>query len=234
MCAGTVVEPAVAASAASVSVTSRSRSVAFSDSRVLSARTSTLPRIGMVLRRSTTRWTWPSDFRSCARSTVTFIAIPARSEDGKAGRPRRRAAASEPKGPIKAEFDQALWGDPKVARMARKRKRGLTRSPRFAGWKREGEGRPRACCRPRLATKRRERAVRRSLALQLPLEGFHLLGECDILGHQGLDLAHGVQDRGVVASAEPAADFRQRAQGQGFGQIHRHLARANDIGGAAR
>jgi hypothetical protein len=30
----------------------------------------------MVLRRSTTRWTWLSDFSSCARSTVTFIAIP--------------------------------------------------------------------------------------------------------------------------------------------------------------
>ncbi len=43
--------------AASVSVTSRSRSVAFSDSLAFSARTSTLPRIGMVLRRSTTRWT---------------------------------------------------------------------------------------------------------------------------------------------------------------------------------
>jgi hypothetical protein len=27
----------------------------------------------MVLRRSTTRWTWPSDFNSAARSTVTFI-----------------------------------------------------------------------------------------------------------------------------------------------------------------
>src|SRR6266851_2713991 len=62
MCAGTVVEPPVALSAASVSVTSRSRSVAFSDSFAFSARISTLPRIGMVLRRATTRWTWPSDF----------------------------------------------------------------------------------------------------------------------------------------------------------------------------
>src|SRR5436190_7112997 len=77
MCAGTVVEPPVPVSAASVSVTSRSRSVAFSDSLEFSARISTLPRIGMVLRRSTTRCTWPSDFSSCARSTVTFIAIPA-------------------------------------------------------------------------------------------------------------------------------------------------------------
>src|ERR1700734_1106637 len=76
MGAGAVVEPPVPVSAASVSVTSRSRSVAFSDSRAFSARISTLPRIGMVLRRSTTRWTCPSDFRSCARSTVTFIAYP--------------------------------------------------------------------------------------------------------------------------------------------------------------
>src|ERR1700738_655950 len=101
-------------------------------------------------------------------------------------------------------------------------------SPRWRGWRasaREAsrvphvlpagnardQGRPRACCRPPLAAKGRERAVKRSLALQLSLEGFHLLGECDILGHQGLDLAHGVQDRGVVASAGPAANFPQRA-----------------------
>src|SRR3954453_19380422 len=99
MCAGTVVEPPVPVSAASVSVTSRSRSVAFSDSFAFSARISTLPRIGMVLRRSTTRCTWPSDFSSCARSTVTFIAKPARSQDGKAGRPKRHAAAFETRKP---------------------------------------------------------------------------------------------------------------------------------------
>src|SRR5919112_1701915 len=80
MCAGTVVDPPVPVSAARVSVTSRSRSVAFNDSLAFSARISTLPRIGIVLRRSTTRWTWPSDFRSCARSTVTFIALLARSQ----------------------------------------------------------------------------------------------------------------------------------------------------------
>src|ERR1700704_1082245 len=93
MWAGTVVDPPVATSAASVSVTSRSRSVAFSDSRAFSARTRTLPRIGMVLRRSTTRWTWLSDFSSCARSTVTFIAKSARSKstscDGNAGQPEQ-------------------------------------------------------------------------------------------------------------------------------------------------
>src|SRR5947209_3413074 len=99
MCAGTVVEPEVAVSAPSVSVTSRSRSVAFSDSFAFSARISTLPRIGMVLRRSTTRCTWPSDFSSCARSTVTFIAKPARSQDGKAGRPKGAPRQLKPEKP---------------------------------------------------------------------------------------------------------------------------------------
>ena len=61
----------------SQSVTSRSRSVAFRLSLPLSALTSTLARIGMVLRRSTTRWTWPSDLKSSARSTVTFMGRPA-------------------------------------------------------------------------------------------------------------------------------------------------------------
>src|ERR1700679_379880 len=101
MWAGAVVEPPVPVSAASVSVTSRSRSVAFSDSRAFSARISTLPRIGMVLRRSTTRWTCPSDFRSCARSTVTFIAYPpsrrwkSRAAEGRAAAFGTRKARSK-------------------------------------------------------------------------------------------------------------------------------------------
>src|ERR1019366_5168373 len=74
MCAGTVVEPAGATSAAIDSMTSRSRSVAFRLNADFSARTRTLARIGMVLRRSTTRWTWPSDFSNAARSMVTFMA----------------------------------------------------------------------------------------------------------------------------------------------------------------
>src|SRR5882757_7198580 len=74
MCAGTVVEPLGPTSAAIASVTSRSRSVALQPSFELSALISTLARIGMVLRRSTTRWTWPSDFSSAARSMVTFMA----------------------------------------------------------------------------------------------------------------------------------------------------------------
>src|SRR5579859_3299371 len=74
MWAGTVVDPPGPTSEAIVSVTSISRSVAFRLSLERSARNSTLARIGMVLRRSTTRWTWPSDLRSSERSTVTFIA----------------------------------------------------------------------------------------------------------------------------------------------------------------
>ena len=52
---GKVVAPGCPTSAGRVSVTSRSRSVAFSFKAPASARTSTLDRIGMVVRRSTTR-----------------------------------------------------------------------------------------------------------------------------------------------------------------------------------
>src|SRR4051812_5081311 len=111
MCAGTVVDPAVAVSAANVSVTSRSRSVAFSDNLAFSARISTLPRIGMVLRRSTTRWTWPSDFRSCARSTVTFIAIPARYLRWKSRAAlKARRGIGDPENPIDVGPDHASGG----------------------------------------------------------------------------------------------------------------------------
>src|SRR5436189_5041182 len=73
MCAGTVVAPPGPTSAAIVSVTSTSRSVALKVSLDFSALMRTLARMGMVLRRSTTRCTWPSDLNSAARSTVTFI-----------------------------------------------------------------------------------------------------------------------------------------------------------------
>src|SRR5215213_553198 len=50
----------------------------------------------MVLRRSTTRWTRPSDFNNAARSTVTFISQPVplggnqpRTRDGGGQRPQR-------------------------------------------------------------------------------------------------------------------------------------------------
>src|SRR5712692_4382831 len=89
MCAGTVVEPPGPTSAAIVSVISRSRSVALKLSLERSALISTLARIGIVFRRSTTRWTWPSDFRSCARSTVTFMLKLARSRGDGLGDSKR-------------------------------------------------------------------------------------------------------------------------------------------------
>src|SRR5712691_6790744 len=89
MCAGTVVEPLGPTSAAIVSVISRSRSVALKASVERSALISTLARIGIVFRRSTTRWTWPSDFRSCARSTVTFMLKLARSRGDGLGDSKR-------------------------------------------------------------------------------------------------------------------------------------------------
>src|SRR5215468_687728 len=91
MCAGTVVEPVGPTSAEIDSVTSTSRSVALKVSFDFSALINTLARIGMVLRRSTTRWTWPSDFNSAARSTVTFIFQSARSR-GQAPKGVRKVA----------------------------------------------------------------------------------------------------------------------------------------------
>src|SRR5271169_2568001 len=92
MWAGTVVEPPGPTSAAMVSVTSTSRSVALRLSFERSARSSTLARIGMVLRRSTTRWTWPSDFNNSERSTVTFI--------GKSVQRRTRTLADDKGGAV--------------------------------------------------------------------------------------------------------------------------------------
>src|SRR5258707_4836385 len=93
MCAGTVVEPVGPTSAGIDSVTSTSRSVALKVSFDFSALINTLARIGMVLRRSTTRWTWPSDFNSAARSTVTFIFQSARSR-GKVQKGVRKVACA--------------------------------------------------------------------------------------------------------------------------------------------
>src|SRR3954454_8245921 len=74
--AETVVAPAWVTLAGIVSSTWRSRSVAISRSEPSSrASISTLDRIGMVLRRSTTDWTWPRLFRRTARSIVAFIAL---------------------------------------------------------------------------------------------------------------------------------------------------------------
>src|SRR6202022_3862887 len=55
---------------------------------------------------------------------------------------------------------------------------------------------------------------------QLALQRFDPLRERDVLCDQGLDLAYGMQDRGVVASPEPATDFGQRTQCQRLRQIH--------------
>ena len=79
--ADTVVEPAVSTWASTVSTTWRSRSVAISlmlPSALASI--STLERIGMVLRRSTTDWTWPRLFSNAARSMVAFINRPSCSQ----------------------------------------------------------------------------------------------------------------------------------------------------------
>src|SRR6186997_782570 len=194
MCAGTVVEPPGDTSAAMASITSRSRSVALRLSLERSALISTLARIGIVLRRSTTRWTWPSDLSSSARSTVTFISTPARS--GKVTCRRRFCKSGDAaftRSPGPAQNKTAPCGA--VSRLG------------GSAW---------------------------LLFLQLPLEDFDLLGERHVVADQALDLSHGVEDRGVVAAAEPPADLRQRAQGQCLGEIHRHLARPHHIGGAAR
>jgi hypothetical protein len=48
-----------------------------------------------------------------------------------------------------------------------------------------------------------------NLFLKLPLQRLDLFGQRGVFRHQCLDLAHGMQDRGVIASAEAAADLRQ-------------------------
>src|SRR5215211_143427 len=192
MCAGTVVEPPVPVSAARVSVTSRSRSVAFSDRRAFSARINTLPRIGMVLRRSTTRWTWPSDFRSCARSTVTFIAISARSQRWKSRAAGRRAAALETRKPGQIQFDQTHGGTARwrgrVA-ISRERQPASDLLQRIRGPLLKSQG-----------------SAGTGSFLELTLQRFDLLRQGRIPGDQCLDFAHGMQHRGVIAAAEAAAD----------------------------
>src|ERR1043166_3774443 len=194
MCAGTVVAPGPAASAGMVSITSRSRSVAFTASFAVSARISTFARIGMVLRRSTTRWTWPRHLRSADRSTVTFMGDPART--------RRRVA------------------------------RGADQSAPARVYGRAGAGK----WRDRADSARSPVARRRweLWLLQQPLQEFDLLRQRRVVAGERLDLAHGMQHRGVIASAEAPADLRQRAEREGLGEIHGDLARAHHIGGAAR
>ena len=74
MWAGAVIWPPVPTWAEVWSMISMSRSVAAKVAPSLSADSSTLDRIGMVLRRSTTLCTWPSALISADRSMVSFIA----------------------------------------------------------------------------------------------------------------------------------------------------------------
>src|SRR5215831_7118553 len=167
MCAGTVVTPPGDTSAATVSITSRSRSVALTASFAFSARISTLARIGMVLRRSTTRWTWPRHLRSADRSTVTFMGDPARTR-------RRVARGADQSAP--APVDGAGAGK----------------------W------------RDRADSARCPVAPKIGLGLlQQALQEFDLLRQRRVVAGEGLDLAHRVQHRGVVASPEPPPDLRQ-------------------------
>src|SRR4029450_13383233 len=73
MWAGTVAAPGAAISAVAWSTIARSMSVAVRPTRSPLASTSTLLRIGMVLRRSTTLCTWPRDFSNGVRSIVSFM-----------------------------------------------------------------------------------------------------------------------------------------------------------------
>src|ERR1700685_3918111 len=81
MWAGAVAEPLRSTSAGIASTISMARSVAVSFRRPLPASIKTLDRIGIVLRRSTTLWTWLSAFKKAPRSTVIFIG-PALALDG--------------------------------------------------------------------------------------------------------------------------------------------------------
>src|SRR5262245_44777000 len=73
-----------------------------------------------------------------------------------------------------------------------------------------------------------------SLFLQLPLKKLDFLRKGHVVADQALDLAHRVQDRRVIASAETPADLRERSQGEGLREIHRDLSRPHDIRGASR
>src|SRR5258708_5681906 len=128
MWAGTVVDPPGPTSAAIVSVTSTSRSVALRLSLERSARSSTLARIGIVLRRSTTRWTWPSDFNNSERSTVIFIAKSVHAaDDGRMTKvtwrqkwpgERRCARLVRPRPGLFPAFHRFRRGLPSVLRLA--------------------------------------------------------------------------------------------------------------------
>src|SRR5262245_567816 len=182
MCAGTVAAPVAPVSAATPSITSRSRSVAFRLSLDLSARISTLARIGMVLRRSTTRWTRPSDFNNAVRSTVTFISQPVR---------RKKSA------PIRGGREKR--SNPYRAGAAR-----VTSTGRIG----KGGG---SSLRPFSSDSMSQSCSRPASVLQLALQDLDLLGQAGVVADEILDLAHRMQHRRMVAPAETPADLRQGA-----------------------
>ena len=176
----------------------------------------------MVLRRSTTRWTWPSDFNSAARSTVTFMSDPparpglfegARKVARTARISQGRRALRSRHYPMPIGRSRRSTGD-SAARAADPR--GTARGRRASARVRErGHVAPPHSCSCRFSS---------SISSASAVSVFD----------QVLDLAHGVQHRGVVAAAEAPSDLRQRAQRQRLGEIHRHLPRAHDVGGAPR
>src|SRR5438876_7130203 len=183
MCAGTVVAPPGPTSAEIVSVISTSRSVALKASLDFSALISTLARIGMVFRRSTTRWTWPSDLNSAARSTVTFIvSIRLLALGASKGGREVGACARFSQGPRPTEaptYPTHLAAVPRAG------------VPTTAG------GRP----RPGMPSSNRAffSASRRPLSLdaaplllQLAFEQLDLFGERGVRAHEIFDLSHGV------------------------------------------
>src|SRR3546814_3842050 len=70
--------------------------------------------------------------------------------------------------------------------------------------------------------------------LQHAAQQLDVLGKARVGGFELLHLAHRVHDRGVVAAAELAADFGQRAGGELLGEVHGDLARAGHRAGPAR
>src|SRR6478735_9731185 len=157
-----------------VSVTSISRSVAFRRNDPSSPRRRTFDKIGMVLRRSTTRCTCPSAFSRAARSTVTLI--------------------------VQHPFSLEL-----LARIRTPPQR----------WRRQVERGPRvAKVRPKSKAvgddpQQGIETIPQPLFLQHALEEFDLVAERGVLAERLLDLADRMQHRGVIASAETPADFRQ-------------------------
>src|SRR5688500_3280865 len=268
MCAGTVAAPGAAISALAWSTIPRSMSVAVRATRSPFASTSTLLRIGMVLRRSTTLCTWPRDFSNAVRSIVSFMVFATPSQF--LATASRMAGTGVPAAPVAAYFS-LLECPEKPGRSARimgplQQVRDYIRtggkqqpkaykwppgkaisavptgpSPVFSGpsWSLPPVGRrlvSMPACRPPVGPFRYapNNSSDRPSGVQHPLQQVDILGKGAVGGAQLFDLLDRVHDRGVVAAAELAADLRQRAGGQLFGQEHGDLARAGDLAGAAR